>query len=102
MLGGSAEDKLKVHKVFDVGCLRTVMLVDRDPQDRVGYDIISAGKLRHLRTIQCSVLYLHFYVVDTDNYIVIGCVIGSDTIFYLTDKNFAHGYASSSEATSIC
>jgi hypothetical protein len=79
LLGGSAEHKLKIHKVFDVGCLRTVMLVDRTPQDRVGYDIISAGRLRHLRTVQCS--RDSFYVVDTDNYTVSGGVIGSDTIF---------------------
>jgi hypothetical protein len=85
LLGGSTEHRLKINRIFDVGCLTRVMLVDRVPTELVGYDIISAGRLRHLRTVQCSTD--SFYVVDSDNYVVSGGIIGSDTIFYLTDKN---------------
>jgi hypothetical protein len=85
LLGGSDNHKIQATKAFDVGCLRGVRLVDRAIHERVGYDIISAGRLKSLRTVQWN--KDGFYVIDNNDFIVSEGVVGLDKIFYLTDRN---------------
>jgi hypothetical protein len=83
LLGGSTQHEVAITTMFDVGFLRNVLLLPRDM--KLGCCIISAGKLRNLRTNQYD--WNKFHVVDGNGFIISKGVIGDDRIFYLLDNN---------------
>jgi hypothetical protein len=87
LLGGSTDHSVKTSTVFDVGYLSGVLLLP--PDVRIGYNIISAGQLTHLRTVQNS--DGTFYVLAIDGSIISRGRVGGDSIFYLNDTNLLLG-----------
>jgi hypothetical protein len=83
LLGGSSQHEVHISTIFDVGHLHNVMLLPRTT--RLGYCIVSAGKLKEFRTYQYD--SDKFCVIDTDGVIISKGVIGDDRIFYLLDNN---------------
>jgi hypothetical protein len=84
LLGGSSNHAVKTPSVFDVGFLRNVLLLPKHV--RIGYNnIISAGQLSHLHTVQD--VNSKFYVLNDKGDIISRGHVGEDNIFYLDDMN---------------
>jgi hypothetical protein len=82
-LGGSSDHGVNTSKVFDCGFLRDVLLLPYSVQ--IDCSIISAGKLKGLRTIQS--MDGKFYVVSNTGVVISKGIVGPDMIFYLSDDN---------------
>jgi hypothetical protein len=83
LLGGSSKHSVSTTKVFSVGVIRDALLLPDDV--RIGYNIISAGQLQYLRTVQD--VNGKFYVTNSKGDVLSQGHIGEDSIFYLDDYN---------------
>jgi hypothetical protein len=82
---GSNDRNVDTSSIFDVGFLRNVLLLP--PEVNIGYNnIISAGQLGHLRTVQDA--DGQFYVLNSAGDVISKGHVGDDNIFYLDDLNF--------------
>jgi hypothetical protein len=82
LLGGSSKHAVRTASTFDIGLLRSVLLPD---EVRIGYNIISAGQLHRLRTVQDTDGI--FYLLNCVGDVISGGFIGQDNLFYLQDLN---------------
>jgi hypothetical protein len=81
---GSNDRNVDTSSIFDVGFLRNVLLLP--PEVNIGYNnIISAGQLGHLRTVQDA--DGQFYVLNSAGDVISKGHVGDDNIFYLDDLN---------------
>jgi hypothetical protein len=83
LLGGSSNHAVCTSTVFDAGFLNGVLLLPESI--KIGYNIISAGQLSQLRTVQDT--NGKFYVLNTDGDVISIGHVEIDKIFYLDDKN---------------
>jgi hypothetical protein len=83
LLGGSSKHAVRTASTFDIGLLRNMLLLPDDV--RIGYNIISAGQLHSLRTVQDT--DGNFYVLNCVGDVISGGFIGQDNLFYLQDLN---------------
>ena len=83
LLGGSSKHAVKTSSTFSVGFLQDVLLLPEDV--KIGYNIVSAGQLDHLRTLQDT--DGNFFVVSSVGDVISKGYIGEDNLFYLLDMN---------------